>query len=186
MTPPTTEPSRVTAGDTIAWTKSLPDSPASSGWILKYRLINAAGKIDITATAAGNDHAVSVPAATSAAWPPEPTPSPHGSRKAPSATPSASPERNPRRAQPRRRCRRSRHPQRIQEDPRRAHGGLRRRRRLACLRQEYTVAGRRLVFQAKADWLLEINFWRREVANEEAASRRRAGLADSRKVYVRF
>jgi hypothetical protein len=68
MTPPTTEPSRVTAGDTIAWTKSLPDYPASSGWILKYRLINAAGKLDITATAAGDDHAVSVPAATSAAW----------------------------------------------------------------------------------------------------------------------
>lgn len=64
----TTEPSRVTAGDTVTWTKSLSDYPASSGWVLSYTLINSAAKITITATASGADHQVLASAATSAAW----------------------------------------------------------------------------------------------------------------------
>ena len=64
----TTEPSRVTAGDTITWTKSLPDYPASAGWVLVYTLINLAGKKTITGTASGDDHLMNVLAATSAAW----------------------------------------------------------------------------------------------------------------------
>ncbi len=65
----TTEPSRVTAGDTLIWLRSLPDYPASAGWVLTYTLINLAGKKTITATASGDDHLATVPAATSAAWP---------------------------------------------------------------------------------------------------------------------
>lgn len=65
---PTREPASVVAGDTVAWTITLADYPASDGWVLKYRLINAAGKIDITSAASGDDHAVSVAAATSALW----------------------------------------------------------------------------------------------------------------------
>ena len=64
----TTEPSRVTAGDTVTWLKSLADYPASAGWVLSYTLINSAAKITITATASGADHLVSVSAATSAAY----------------------------------------------------------------------------------------------------------------------
>lgn len=63
----TSEPSSVTAGDTIRWRKSLSDYPATA-WTLKYRLINAAGKIDITAGANGSDYLIDVPAVTSAAW----------------------------------------------------------------------------------------------------------------------
>lgn len=65
---PTSEPTTVNAGDTIRWTKTLADYPASSGWVLTYTLLNASSKITITATASGNDHAVNVAAATSAAW----------------------------------------------------------------------------------------------------------------------
>jgi hypothetical protein len=64
----TTEPSRVTAGDTITWLKSLADYPASAGWVLTYTLINNSAKITITATASGADHLVNVSAATSAAY----------------------------------------------------------------------------------------------------------------------
>ena len=64
----TLEPSRVTAGDTITWLRSLADYPASAGWVLSYTLINSAAKISITATASGADHLVTVPAATSAAY----------------------------------------------------------------------------------------------------------------------
>ena len=65
---PSSEPLSVTAGDTLVWTKTLADFPASAGWVLRYRLINATAKIDITATANGDDHAISVAAAVSATW----------------------------------------------------------------------------------------------------------------------
>jgi hypothetical protein len=65
---PTSEPSVVTAGDTLTWRITLDDYPASAGWVLAYRLLNAAGNINITAAASGADHLVSIPAATSANW----------------------------------------------------------------------------------------------------------------------
>lgn len=68
MTTPTTEPTRHTAGDTLAFTKTLADYPADESWVLSYTLINATAKISITATASGADHAVSVAAATTANW----------------------------------------------------------------------------------------------------------------------
>lgn len=186
MTQATTEPSRVTAGDTIAWTKSLPDYPASSGWTLKYRLINAAGKLDITAAASGADHAVTVPAATSAAWP--------AGTYAVTAWVEKAAKRytvsvagtilvEPNLAAAVAGIDTRSEAKKILDALMLAYASASASHAYV---QEYTVAGRRLVFQGKADWLLEINFWRREVANEDAASRRRAGLPDSRKVYVRF
>ncbi len=68
MAIPSTEPTFVTAGDTVEWTKSLSDYPAADGWTLSYRLINAAAAIDIVSTASGADHAISESAATTAAW----------------------------------------------------------------------------------------------------------------------
>lgn len=68
ITIPTTEPPEILAGDTLQWTKNIFDYPATDGYTLKYRLINAAGKIDITAAASGADHAVSVTAAITAAY----------------------------------------------------------------------------------------------------------------------
>lgn len=65
---PTTEPAVITAGDSYTWQQSLDDYPASP-WTLKYRLINAAGKIDITATASGADHLVTLTPTTTAAYP---------------------------------------------------------------------------------------------------------------------
>lgn len=67
-TTPTAEPSRITAGDTVTWLKSLSDYPATASWVLSYTLINATSKITITATASGADHLVSVAAATTAGW----------------------------------------------------------------------------------------------------------------------
>lgn len=65
---PTTEPVRVRAGDTVTWRKSLGEYPATAGWTLYYRLINSAGKFDITSTADGADHLVSVSKTTSATY----------------------------------------------------------------------------------------------------------------------
>lgn len=63
-----TEPSRITAGDTVSWLKCLSDYPATSAWVLSYTLINSATKITFTASASGADHLVSIAAATTAGW----------------------------------------------------------------------------------------------------------------------
>lgn len=64
----TAAPDYFFAGDTVKWQISLQDYPASSGWVLKYRLINASGKIDVTAAASGSDHLITITAAASAAY----------------------------------------------------------------------------------------------------------------------
>ncbi len=69
-TTPTTEPASLIAGDTAKWLKTLSNYPASAGWSLAYTLINATGKISLTATAAGDDHLVNVLASTTAGWAP--------------------------------------------------------------------------------------------------------------------
>ena len=65
---PDREPSRIRAGDTVTWRKSLSSYPASQGWVLYYRLINSTAKQDITAAADGDAHRVSVAKATSASY----------------------------------------------------------------------------------------------------------------------
>lgn len=70
VTTPTTEPTRITAGDTLKWTRTLADYPASDSWVLTYTFINAAAKLPaIVAAASGDDHAVTVAAATTGAYP---------------------------------------------------------------------------------------------------------------------
>lgn len=66
---PTNEPQEVTAGNTVKWNRDdLSNYPANDGWVLTYKFLNAAGKIEITASANGVNHSVSVPAATTANW----------------------------------------------------------------------------------------------------------------------
>ena len=60
---PTTEPSVVTAGDTVKWTRALAEYSAADGWTLKYKLANLEGSFDVNASASGADHAVIVTAA---------------------------------------------------------------------------------------------------------------------------
>lgn len=67
-TPLDREPTAFTAGDTVSWTRSLSDYPASAGWVLSYRFISPTAKFDVTGTASGDDHAVTITAAISAAY----------------------------------------------------------------------------------------------------------------------
>jgi len=61
-------PSAITAGDTVDWTDSLSDYPATT-WTLKYSLWKYGNAVIlIIASASGTDHAVAVPAATSKAY----------------------------------------------------------------------------------------------------------------------
>lgn len=67
---PTKEPLSIQAGDTLTWLKSLPDYPASQSWVLHYRLINSAGKFDITSSASGEDHLITATATATALYTP--------------------------------------------------------------------------------------------------------------------
>lgn len=62
-------PTTFRAGDSIAWTETLPEYPASAGWVLKYRLLWAAGAAAINTAASGDDHAVNLAASASTSWP---------------------------------------------------------------------------------------------------------------------
>lgn len=64
---PTNEPLSLRAGDTWKWTRTLDDYPAPT-WVLKYRFKNATSYFEITAAASGTDHAVTVTAASTAAY----------------------------------------------------------------------------------------------------------------------
>ena len=61
---PSKEPTKIRAGDSLKWTKSLTDYPASI-WTLTYSLVNAEQSITIIASAEVDEHIVSVlPAVT--------------------------------------------------------------------------------------------------------------------------
>lgn len=62
------EPISFTAGDTLAFTRSLRDYPATSGWSLEYEIRGGSQAIQFTSTANGSDHVILVAAATTALW----------------------------------------------------------------------------------------------------------------------
>lgn len=69
MTIPTTEPTQITAGDSLSWVRHLTAYPAGLGWVLHYVLLSA-GKppINIDSTASGDDHQIDLTAATTDGW----------------------------------------------------------------------------------------------------------------------
>lgn len=182
---PTIEPTSFTAGDTIAWLISLSDYPATDSWVLKYRLINAAGKIDIISSASGADHAINVTAATSAGYAAGTYDWQSYVEKGterytiktgrlqilPNLAAQAAGYDN--RSQPRR----------ILEALLTAYESASGSRGFV---QEYSINGRTMRFNNKADWIKEINFWKAEVAAEERATRINAGLGAGNKLLVRF
>ena len=70
-TPLPHEPLEIFAGDSISFTKTLANYPATD-WSLTYRILSKQGAtpITISATADGNDFSVSVDKTTSASWTP--------------------------------------------------------------------------------------------------------------------
>lgn len=59
------------AGDSLNFLTAGGAYPASSGWVLKYRLAPRTGAntaIDITATAEGDDHRVAIAAVSTSSW----------------------------------------------------------------------------------------------------------------------
>lgn len=60
----------ITAGDSLSFTVSLADYPASAGWVLSYRLIprSSGTVLTFSATASGDDQVVALNAAATSTW----------------------------------------------------------------------------------------------------------------------
>lgn len=183
---PTSEPSAVIAGDTLAWKKSLPDYLASAGWTLRYRLVNAATHLDIVGAASGDDHLISVSATTSGGYAP-------GVYDWQSYVTNVAGERYTIAIG------------RINIAPNWAavSSGLDTRSTarqildaleaawlVAATKRayvfEYRIANRMMKFATRGEWVVEIDYWRREVNREERAKKIAAGQPGGAKVYVRF
>jgi len=66
---PEFEPASFEAGTTVQWTKDLSaDYPADAGWALEYTFIHSSSKFTVNATASGKEFAVTIAAATTAAY----------------------------------------------------------------------------------------------------------------------
>jgi hypothetical protein len=183
---PSIEPSTIVAGDTVKWTRSLADYSAAAGWVLKYRLINAAGKIDITASASGADHLVDEAAATTDAW------------TAGTYTWQAYVEKAAERYTV------GRGTLVIEPDlPAEAAGYETRTTAKQILDelesayldyssngqgtvQRYTIGGREMWFRAATDFIKQIEYWRSQVVSQQALESVANGLGNPRRLYARF
>lgn len=69
MTPPipTSEPGSIFAGDTVKFSKTISDYPATDGWTLTYSFRGPTALADQTATTSGSGYLVTIPAATTTA-----------------------------------------------------------------------------------------------------------------------
>lgn len=184
-TPPTTEPVFIQAGDTVAWSRELPDYPASA-WTLKYRLINAVARIDITATADGDTHQISVSASTSAAWT-------AGEYTWQAYVEGGTSERytvgngrltiKPDLAAKSTAFEARSTARKALDDTRAALATW-----IASSGQvqEYSIAGRTMKYSSMADIQGRISLLEREVKREEAAEKLAAGLSPPRRLLVRF
>ena len=183
---PTIEPTEVFAGDTLTWKITLPDYPASDGWTLHYRLINATWHLDITTTPSGDDHLINVAATISAAY----TPGEYdwqsyvtdvsGDRF---TIQSGSMEVKPNWAAQTSSLDTRSTAKQILDSLEAAWVTAASKRAFVF---EYRIANRLMKFATRAEWIAELEYWRREVAREDRAEKIAAGLDGGRKVYVRF
>lgn len=63
-------PPEITAGDFTGWRLSLPEYPASEGWVIIYALVQDGELIALTSSPEGDEHIFSISSADSAAYPP--------------------------------------------------------------------------------------------------------------------
>lgn len=172
-------------GDTLDFTTTLTDYPASAGWVLTYRLVprTSGTAITIVGIAVGDDHRTVAAATTTATWtageysfsgyvdlatehytvddgvitllPNLSTASAYDGRS---------------------------QAQKALEDAQtalanfQATGGRVRR---------YSIAGREMEFDNGGELLKLVSYWQAEVWKETAAKRRAKGLDDGRRIYLR-
>ncbi len=178
---PTIEPSSVNAGDTWRWTRSLADYPASAGWALSYTLINASAKITVNASASGDDHAVTVAAATTSGYAAGTYDWRARVSRAGEVYTVGEGRLTVRNAFSAATFDARTHARKTLDAIEAVIEG-----RASSSTAEYTIAGRSLKHIPMADLLALRDKYRAEVLREDAAAAVAAGLPDRRRVFVRF
>ena len=178
---PTQIPQTFNAGDTVRWTDSFDQYPAADGWVLNYQFINAENNFSVTAVAQGNLFLSTIAAADSEElksgeyrW--RSTVSKEGERHtvgegAITVKPYFSTQTFDTRTSAKKAL-----------DNINAY--LTDAKNLSA--SQYTIAGRTLQRYSVAELLKLKSRFETEVAREEAQEKLQAGLADPRRVLVRF
>lgn len=179
-------PNQITAGETLDGTASFADYPANAGWTLSFRLVNKDFNYTFDAVANGLIFTISVPFATTAKWQ-------AGTYQYQAVVTNGT-------------KRYSVETGNINILPNIidiASGGFDGRSQAkqildglldayqnAALNRafvfEYQIAGRMMRFHHKAEWILEINYWKAQVAKENRASKLAKGAGGSSKVFLRM
>ncbi len=176
---PTIEPTRIAKGDTVKWTRTLPDYPADDGWVLSYEFVNSAARFTAAGSASGSDHLVTLAASTTTAY----TAGTYDWRARVTKTSEVY----------------TIGTGRVTVDASFAAAVDARsqaRRTLEAINavlegradssvQEYEIAGRRMKHIAIPELLVLRDRYRADVAREDAAARAAAGLPNPGRIYVR-
>lgn len=182
---------KLVAGDTLDFNVAVPDYPASAGWTLKYRLAarDAAGTaVTLTATtnADGETYDVQAAPATTAAWVPgyytwSRWVEKSGARQTldesgqleikadPSALAAGTDTRSTAR--------------KALDDLKAAYATF---NTTGGRVTAYTIGGRSMSFESSSEILKAMNFWQRQVNNEEAADRLAVGAKSPNKLFIRL
>lgn len=184
MSVATIEPAAITAGDTVTWSRSLAEYPATASWVLRYALRSDTQSIDIVASASGADHLVNVLPATTRAWVP-------GSYAwGAYATKGADRFEVGRGVMLIRADLAAVGPVDARTQAARAVDDL--RAALATFKatsgrvRRYRIADREVEFESLGDLLKLLQYWTRELQAEQAAAGVAAGLPAKTKIQVRF
>lgn len=175
------------AGDTLEFTTSTPDFPASDGWTLKIRLApRATGtEVDISSTADGADHLVTVPATTTAAWATgwytatvyvEKSAERYTLERVQVEVKAASTtlaDGSDGRSQA----------EKAVDDLKAALATYTASRGVVA---EYSINGRSMKFRDSGEIVALLDYWQRELARERTASSIANGLGNPRRLFVRF
>lgn len=175
---------QLVAGDTLDFVTTIPDYPASDGWILTYAL-RGPSSIDLIAVAENADYRIQAAAALTANWLPgryhwTSTVNQSGQRYTIDAGTltiqpnlSASPAGYDGRSLA----------QKALAD---AEAALASYTASKGMVRRYTIGMRMMEFNTSADILALIQYWRRMVTQEGTAEQIAQGLGTPRKLYVRF
>lgn len=182
----TTEPSSVTAGDSVGWIKSLEDYRVSDGWTLAYKFVSPDSQISLISVGNGESHEVSADATTTSKWVP-------GTYTWQAYVTNGA-------------LRHTVAYGELEVKPNLAAQLLgyetRSRAKLILAQleaayqsyvssaqsnvEEYEIAGRRMKFRSPGQIIQQIQFWRLEVAREENAQSVKDGMGNPRRIFVRF
>lgn len=181
---PGVEPSVLVAGDLWQWDRETSDYLPADGWSLTYAFANADQRFAVTSSPVGTAHRITVAITDSD----EKIPGIYdwacfakktGERK---QIASGRLEIKPNLEGAR--------PFDLRSDARKILDGL-----MALhvqyaagrgLVQEYTIAGRTMKFRDAAGLIQQLDYWKRQVANEEMAARLAAGVDSGRHIGIRF